>query len=124
MTKITLNLPFPVSVNAIWRKNNRRIKGVYRSDKYKAWIAQAGLEWLTQKIKQPKHIPGEFSLSIVLVRKDKRVKDLDNFTKAILDFCKAHGLIEGDHLLDRLYIRWGKPHEAPLGARVILKPRP
>lgn len=123
MTKITLNLPFPVSVNAIWRKNNRRMKGVYPSAKYKAWITQAGLEWLTQKVKQPKHIPGEFSLFIVLVRKDKRIRDLDNFTKVILDFCKAHGLIEDDSLLAALYTRWGKPHEAPLGARVILKRR-
>lgn len=121
MTKITLNLPFPISVNAIWRGKH---KGAYRSARYKAWIAQAGLEWMTQKTKQPRNISGEFSIFIVLVRKDKRVRDLDNFSKVLLDFCKAHALIEDDSLLACLYTRWGKPHEAPLGVRIVLKSRP
>lgn len=118
MTKITLNLPFPVSVNAIWRGKH---KGAYKSPKYKAWITQAGLEWMTQKVKQPKQIPGEFSAFIILARPDKRVRDIDNFAKGIMDFCKAHNLIVDDKLCSRLYIRWGKPHEAPLGSKVILK---
>lgn len=120
MTRITAHLPMPISINALWRSNRGK---VHRSKAYMAWLQQAGQEWLLQKKNQPQTISGRFSAQIILARpNDKRRRDLDNFsTKAILDLCKVHGLIDDDYLCEKLYIRWGTSKEAPSGARLILK---
>lgn len=118
MTRITLHLPLPPSTNRLWRSNRGR---VHRSKVYLDWLQQAGLEWLTQKPKQPKSIPYQFSAQIILVKPDKRRRDLDNSIKCLLDFCKLHSVIVDDSLCEKLYIRWGISSEAPSGCRLILK---
>jgi Holliday junction resolvase RusA-like endonuclease len=117
MTRIVVDLPYPLSINQIWRSSRGR---VYRSAEYTAWIKQAGLEWLFQRKSQPRTISGPFSAYLVLVRQTKK-SDLDNLSKCILDFCQAQGLITNDNLCEKLYLRWGSAKEAPLGARLILK---
>ena len=118
MTKIVMHLPFPPSVNAVWRSNRGR---VHKSSAYISWQAVAGQEWMTQKIKQPRFLPGDFSLILVLVNPDRRRRDLDNRLKACLDFCKLHRVIQDDSLARKIYLRWGTKKEAPLGARLILR---
>ncbi len=66
-------------------------------------------------------IKGEFQAEIILNPPDKRKRDIDNFHKALLDFAQANGIIENDHLCQRLLVTYG---EAPLGARMILTPHP
>lgn len=119
MTRIVVHLPYPVSTNAIWRSNRGR---VHRSKAYTAWLQQAGLQWLSQKKNQPKGISGRFKAYIVFAEpKNKRRRDVDNLHKAILDFCKSHGLVKDDSLCRALYLRWGTSKEAPLGAFLVLK---
>ena len=119
MTRITLHLPLPPSTNRLWRANRGK---VHRSKVYLSWLQEAGLQWLTQKQSQPKSIAYSFTAQVVLVRPDKRRRDLDNHsTKALLDFCTLHQVVVDDSLCEKLYIRWGKPSEAPLGCRLILK---
>lgn len=118
MTKIVMNLPFPPSVNSIWRGGRRR---VFRSQVYIDWTNVAGKCWLAQKTTQPKNISGSFSAVLILSPPDKRHRDLDNYLKGVLDLCKLHRVIDDDHLCRRIYLRWGTPKEAPMGARLVLK---
>lgn len=116
--RIVIHLPFPVSVNAVWRG---KAKGAYRSKAYRAWIQQAGLGWLPQKKNQPRGISGAFGAILILAKPDKRLRDCDNYLKVCLDFCQQHGLVTNDHLCEKLYVRWGTKSEAPLGAKLTLR---
>lgn len=112
---IEVFLPFPISMNAIWRGRQR---GVYRSPRYQAWSKQAGLAWLEQKpVGTNQRITGTFSAHIVLYPPDKRRRDLDNPVKVVLDFAKHHGLISDDHLCQKLLVEWGV---GPTGCRLVL----
>src|SRR5512147_2262060 len=99
---ISLNLPWPPSVNAIWRKNKR---SVYRSSKYVSWIKQAS--WIA-KIGKHQPIKGEFSATIILNPPNKRRIDIDNRVKVLLDLAEKTGLIENDYLCRHLEISYGE----------------
>jgi Holliday junction resolvase RusA-like endonuclease len=117
-TKITLNLPPPISVNQIWRQKRG---GTYISKPYQDWIRQAGLEWLTQKKGQPRKIEGNFKAVLILAERKSGKGDLDNFVKCVLDFAVKHQLVSDDRLCRALYVRWGTEAEAPMGCRLTLK---
>lgn len=120
MVKICLHLPYPVSVNKIWR-GGRQGK-VYRSPSYRSWMLSAGMELLAQKSKlSPKNIAGEYSLFVVLNPPDSRRRDLDNTLKVLQDLLVSQGIVQDDSLCEKLYARWGTAQEAPLGALVIVK---
>lgn len=84
----------------------------------------AGQEWLLQKRLQPKSITGAYSAILILVKPDKRRRDLDNLVKVLKDFAVQQGLVVDDSLCEKLYIRWGNKKEAPLGAKLILRSLP
>ena len=117
-TKITLNLPPPISVNQIWRQKRG---GAYISKPYQNWIQQAGLEWLTQKKGQPRKIEGNFKAVLILAKRKSGKGDLDNFIKCVLDFAVNHQLVSDDCYCQALYVRWGTEQEAPMGCRLTLK---
>lgn len=108
---ITLNLPWPPSQNAIWRKNKT---AVYRNPKYVRWIEQAS--WLV-KLGKHQQIKGEFSATIVLIPPDKRPIDIDNRVKVLLDLAERMQLIENDNLCRLLVVVYG---EGDIGAKLTL----
>ncbi len=117
-TRIVIHLPYPVSVNHIWKHG----KGTsFLSRQYSAWKKTAGQEWLLQKKNQPKAISGPYGAILIAVKPDRRRRDLDNLTKVCKDFAVQHGLVPDDSLCEKLYVRWGTPKEAPLGAKLILR---
>ena len=87
---------------------------MYRDPKYIAWLTEAG--WLIKAAK-PLKIKGNFSASIVLCPPDKRLSDIDNRVKVLLDAAQKYDLIENDHLCRELHVSYGI---APLGARLRL----
>lgn len=97
---VAIWLPFPPSLNRLWRTVNGR---PILSKPYRAWKLQAGLHLNTQ-FKRP--IAGRFSLSIVADRPDNRRRDIDNIPKAALDILTAHRVIEDDHLAASIAVRW------------------
>ena len=119
--RITVNLPLPPSVNSIWRF---KTGGSYLSKQYQAWKKLAGQEWLLQIKNQPRGISGAYGAVLILVKPDKRRRDLDNHTKAIKDFAVQQGLVQDDSFCEKLYVRWGTKKEAPLGAKMILRSIP
>jgi crossover junction endodeoxyribonuclease RusA len=92
-----LVLPYPPSINALWRNVNGRS---ILSKEYRDWIKAAGEQVMIQR---QKRTVGRVGISVVLVPPDKRRRDLDNVGfKAIIDLLVKHGLIEGD---DSRYVR-------------------
>ena len=118
---ITIDLPYPPSVNHVWRFGKGR---AYRSAKYIAWIEEASLLWITQKSKQPKKIAGPFSLELQVNPPDKRRRDLDNVLKPVLDLVQNLTIVSDDSLCGRLLVERCSKDAAPLGARLVLRPLP
>ena len=100
----TLNLPFPPSVNSIWRFAGR---SAYISKQYAAWKKNADNCFLQQK-RGLKPIKGPFDIFITLSEKKRRKNaDLDNRVKVILDAVQRFGLIENDSKCQTLTASWG-----------------
>ncbi len=119
MASLQIDLPFPISVNAIWRGNSKH--SVYRIPKYIKWLKEAESQWLLQRpSKSPKRIEGRYTLDITLCRPDKRRRDLGNYEKVISDFLHLVGIIDDDNLSEKITLQWGTAEVAPLGARVTV----
>lgn len=113
---VIIDLPFPVSVNHVWRFGKKK---AYRSKRYMMWLQEAHGNWLIQKPHLGDYkIKGHYSLSILLNPPDNRNRDLGNLEKILSDFAQSAGIIENDHLCRRLVIEYGSRIEAPLGARL------
>ena len=119
MVDIELDLPMPISTNAIWRSNRGH---VHKSAKYKAWINEAQGLFLTQK-RDLKKIPGRFHATIILNESMMRSnRDLDNI-KCVLDFAKSMEMIVDDSIkyMRQLLIKLGDDESSPTGCRLILR---
>jgi|KBSMisStandDraft_5_1062788.scaffolds.fasta_scaffold65100_1 crossover junction endodeoxyribonuclease RusA len=114
MSQIIVDLPWPPSLNRIWRSKG---KVVYRDPKYVRWIDQAG--WLA-KLGKHQQVRGEFSATIVLNPPNKRKIDVDNRVKVLLDLAQRVGLVEDDCLCRLLVVSYGGKDAAPLGARLTI----
>ena len=101
---ITLSLPFPPSVNALYRNVSGR--GRVKTERYKTWLRAAGNELLATPLGQRVPIEGKFILTVLAGRPDKRIRDLDNLLKAPLDLLQAHGLIKNDGLAQSITVAW------------------
>jgi len=101
---ITLELPWPPSVNTYWRSpNTGRLAGrtliSERGRDYRRAVADA-----IRTAGQPKAEPGRLDVALTVFPPDKRRRDLDNLPKGILDALTHAGVIEDDSLIDRLLI--------------------
>lgn len=84
-------LPFPPSVNALYRAVGGRS---ILSAGYRAWKTEAGTELMIQR---PKKHAGPVSVEVALCPPDKRRRDIDNAGfKAVLDLLVTHQIIEAD----------------------------
>jgi crossover junction endodeoxyribonuclease RusA len=102
MNVIKIILPFPPSVNRLWRTS--KTGGVYKSTKYSTWSTHA--KWSVREQVRSKQITGPFKLTINAVRPDKRQRDLDNLFKATLDCLQASGVITNDSNAVWLEAKW------------------
>jgi Holliday junction resolvase RusA-like endonuclease len=111
---IRLDLPFPPSVNHIW-KHGGKGKG-YRSERYVQWARVAGTLLNAQR---PGRIDGPYRLKLLLARPDNRRRDLDNFLKSVSDLLVEHHVVDDDSLAEQVAIGWSSRIE---GCRVTLTP--
>jgi len=91
-----------LSVNRLWRANKGG--GVHKSAKYTSWTKHA--EWAIAQQVSGNRIVGRYGLSVRFVRPDKRRRDLDNLFKAVSDALVHTGVIESDHLCERINAAW------------------
>ena len=103
---VMLVLPFPVSVNEIWRGNGSR---TFTSPTYKTWKQEANAAFLQQKRAAGTPITGHFTYHVVLDEKRRTPKmDGDNYaSKAVLDFLQSVNVIENDSKADAGSWSWG-----------------
>ena len=113
---ITIDLPYPVSTNRIWRYGKGR---VYRSELYKEWMADADAHALTQLRGARPMIRGMFDAHIYLSQEGGRL-DIDNI-KCLLDWAQSRRLISNDKHCHRLTIERIAAENAPAGCRLILR---
>lgn len=124
MPVITVDLPFPPSVNKVWRIGRNRKTGkrfVYRSKPYITWLKCADAEWLAQKPRGMfQTIVGPFTARIMLSRPDKRRRDDSNYHKAVMDWAQRAGIIKDDANSIETRSGWVTDEEAPMGMRLII----
>lgn len=99
---IEITLPYPPSVNRLWRA--KKGGGVYRSAEYVSWQKAAAWELAVQV--KSRSIRGRYRLTIEAVAPDKRRRDLANLEKALSDALVAAHVIEDDSLCQELHMRW------------------
>lgn len=97
---IRYSLPYPPSVNGLFFNAS---KGRVKTDAYTAWREAAG--WAVT-MQGRKHLKGPVTLSIALVKPDKRRRDLSNTIKAVEDLLVSMAVIEDDHLVQKISIQW------------------
>lgn len=113
---IVLDLPMPISVNAMFADGKTRR---FKSQRYADWIAEAGYALRSQRAPQ---IKGQVHLSYLLQEGlDKRRRDLGNFEKGVTDLLVSHGVIEADdgRIVREITLRWSKMVQ---GIRVTIVP--
>ena len=114
MINYKIILPFPPSLNRLWRSTHKGGKTrVYRSRQYKLWVRQSDSWWMAQKLPgRPKIISESFKAKITLHPPDRRRRDSDNFMKAIMDFLQRIEVIRDDSDCREHTIAWGETGKA------------
>ena len=106
MDGVSLSLPMPPSVNALWRAR-RGASGkpqFYLDRRYATWKRVA--DNIIMATRPKPRIRGHFAIYIVLDDR-KRRGDADNRAKALLDTLQRAGVIEDDKLANHVSIGWG-----------------
>lgn len=97
-------LPFPPSVNRIWKYTKRT---VVRDPAYSAWLRTCD-GCVYEQIARPRQkIKAKYDLSVTLDISRFGFVDQDNCLKAINDFLQRAALIENDKNAWRTELRWG-----------------
>jgi len=101
MTKTSLVLPFPPSINRLWRSGKGR---TYRSRDYTKWLYEAGNKLSEQN---PTKTDGSYRLCVRLYPPDKRRRDLDNYAfKSVSDVLVHHNVLAEDCHCRELHAWW------------------
>jgi crossover junction endodeoxyribonuclease RusA len=103
---IALELPAPISTNALWRPAKNRVTGkpyMQKSEEYEAWLIEAGYALNRQ---HPGSVRGWYSLTVTVGTTCKL--DIGNAEKAVSDLLQAHGVIENDRFAARIDLRWSQ----------------
>ena len=106
MTPITLELPFPPSVNTYWRNVGRTIL----SENARQFRASSMREIALQiaGLRPRPFITWPVALVVILQPPDRRKRDLDNMVKAVLDAITHAKVWQDDSLVHDLRLRWGE----------------
>lgn len=104
LRSLTLDLPFPPTVNGYWRNigDNRTIISkqgrIFRQTVAEIVLANRA----ALKIGKP------VCVFVTYCPPDKRVRDLDNYGKALFDALTHAGVWQDDSLIREMHITWGQ----------------
>lgn len=121
---IVIDLPFPPSVNRLWRSSNKDGRSqVYLSPSYVKWKKAADLLMMTGgRGWRSAKIPGHFAAEIMLCPTKGRTRgDIDNRVKAVLDYAQRAEIVADDKHCQRLLVEWVDAAMAPHGCRLTLR---
>lgn len=100
--KYTTSLPYPPSVNHIWRRVGRRTYLTPEARLYKQTVAE-----LVCARGRPQPLRGSVSVTIRVYPPDRRTRDIDNVIKIILDSLTYANVWADDKQVDRIVIERG-----------------
>lgn len=101
--RLTLDLPFPPTVNRYWRHIGESRTIISKQGRaYK--IAVAGLVMANRAALQ---LCKPVCVSVTYCPPDNRRRDLDNYTKALLDSITAAGVWQDDSQVQIMHLQWG-----------------
>jgi crossover junction endodeoxyribonuclease RusA len=122
-TPLALNLPYPPSVNRIWRASSAAAgKKVYISPAYKQWKDNADALLMSQRGWMMHRVTGLFEVEIALCPPKGHPRgDLDNRIKAVLDFLQRATIVSNDKHCQRITAYWAHQSTAPEGCRVTVR---
>lgn len=109
---VTFKLPYPPSVNRLWRISGKRM---YRSKRYVEWLADC--EYALERFQGFSKIGNQVAVTIIASRPDRRKRDLDNLAKPILDVCQEYFIVD-DSQVARLEMYWTNEGQ---GVQVTIK---
>lgn len=119
----SLFLPYPPSVNNMFanRKGGRR-----KTDEYIAWLKEAkadldaqkyydGFNWSNHK--------GMVNVILMFKAPDKRIRDVDNLLKPVLDFLVTHEVIVADdsRYVQTVHAGWWNNTMKDVGCFVVIE---
>lgn len=111
MTNLTMTLPFPPSVNHYWR---HVVLGKPPKQRVTTLISKPGREYsesvaaqvLAEKTRLK--IASYVAMTVLLSPPDRRRRDVDNYSKSLLDSLVKAGVLEDDSLVRDLRLVWGE----------------
>ena len=101
LNELTIDLPYPPSVNHYWRRVGTRTLISREGRRYRDRVASI----LALRRVQP--MTGPLAVRVTVHPPDRRRRDLDNAMKALLDALEHGGAYEDDSQIDHLDIRRG-----------------
>lgn len=97
--RVHIDLPLPISTNALWRPVNG---GMVKTDRYRSWHRTAGDQLANQR---PGRVAGPYTLTLLVNRRRSKM-DLDNAIKATSDLLQHHGVIDNDRKAEEIHAKW------------------
>lgn len=102
---MTLDLPWPPSVNVYWRHNRGRAHISHDGIEHRRRV---GLAFFASSFRwQPFNASERLEVRLVVHPPDNRRRDLDNLPKAILDGLQHAGVYADDSQIDSLWVLRG-----------------
>ncbi len=95
---LNITLPWPPSANRYWRNIKGRTLVSKEAKLYKMLIKGLSYEW------KMKPMLGRIGLQIEAYPPDKRIRDLDNTLKVLIDSLKETGVFKDDSQIDKICI--------------------
>ena len=123
---LTIELPFPVSVNSYWQIAGRRL---IKTKRARAYIMEVTLYWLNAKMLGAKAFGEDETLAMSIaahypVRKGPDC-DVDNLLKVLIDAMETAGIYQNDRQIRFIQISREKAKDKTIGSvRVNIKSCP
>ena len=103
---IELELPFPPSVNIYWRKFKNRLVLSPRARFYIKAVGMLMLEYKNGCTGKFTALNCDLIAGVDLYPPDKRVRDVDNYCKALFDSLTKAGVIEDDKQIKEMNVKF------------------
>lgn len=101
---ILLNLPYAPSVNTYWRRGRFSTYLSPAGREYKKAVAELVIETNTPKLGDAR-----LKMTLIIRPRSKRIFDIDNLAKSVLDSLCEAGVYDDDSQVDELHIIRGEP---------------